>query len=41
MPKGEAGGTDIEVDGRRVSAEAEGNYLRVRDVGSGKHRFIR
>jgi len=41
IPKGEAGGADIEVDGRKVSAEAAGNYLRVRDVGSGKHRFIR
>jgi alpha-L-rhamnosidase len=41
VPKGKASGTTIKVDGREVAAEAAGDYLLVKDVGSGKHTFVR
>ncbi len=41
VPKGKAEGVSLKVDGKTKQAEAVGQYLLVRDVGSGKHTFVR
>jgi len=41
VPKGKTEGTGLTVDGKRRQAEAVGEYLLVRDVGSGRHTFVR
>jgi alpha-L-rhamnosidase len=41
VPKGTATDSVLSVDGKPVTATAEGNYLVVADVGSGSHTFVR
>lgn len=41
LPRGRADGTSITVNGKRRKAVANGDYLLIKDVGSGEHVFVR
>lgn len=41
IPKGAGKDTEVKVDGKRRPGEAAGNYLLLRDIGSGRHVFER
>lgn len=41
VPKGNSKDNDIYVDGKKVHAAVEGEYLYVDNIGSGQHTFVR
>jgi alpha-L-rhamnosidase len=41
VPKGSLADADVLVDGKHVQGEIKGNYIRIDQVGSGTHQFVR
>ncbi len=41
LPRGESQSAAVKVDGKTRQAEVRGNYLLLRDLGSGRHEFQR